>query len=404
MNKAILSLLLIILAAPLFADEGPAFLIERIEVRNLRRVSADIIESETRLREGRTYSERELREASDRLNRLPFVLDAQFALEKGSVRDAYVLVVNVVETLPFFYLLDVTFLHEGGANVATPPDNSSAAGFRWFVGRRGVVHVGAFARDDDRPYTEDFVSLEAGYTQYDLFGTRAFASIGIKHSGVGGSISPEVIIGAPVTPTQTITASYSSLEMRNVFPRSERLLTLRWSYNTTNDPFFPTEGVVLTAAPVAGWIDDVHNRGTIIMPGPSGPIYIADRVTQHQQLGAFEASAARYFPLSERNSLAVEAEGGAGKAKIEEPDRHFEQEFKYGSASVRLSRRLRDQRSIGEAEQRLEFGVRAFVGDHEPLEYYQYRQRREDNDAYAAVNWVRRDTWGTLRLGMGYEW
>lgn len=399
-KNAILSLLLILFAAPLAAEEAPVFLLERIDVRNLRRVSGDIIESETRLREGRTYTERELREARDRVSRLPFVLDAQFSLEKGSVRDAYVLVVNVVETLPFFYLLDLTLLHEQGGNVATPPDNSSAAGFRWFVGRRGVVHVGAFVRDDDRPFTDDFASLEAGYTHYDLFGTRAFASVSLKHS-VGDTVSPELVVGVPLTARQTLTASYSTLEQRNVYPRSERIVSLRWSYNTANDPFFPTDGTVLTAAPVFGWIDDRHRRGIIVMPGP---VYVLDSVAQHQNVAVLEGSAAHYWPLSDRNSLAFEADGGVGRADIDEFDRRFDENLAYGSAAVRFSRRLHDETSVGEAEQRLEFGVRAFFGDHDPLRYFEFERSRAVDDAYASVNWVRRDTWGTLRLGVGYEW
>ncbi|HWS70685.1 MAG TPA: hypothetical protein VN605_01165, partial [Thermoanaerobaculia bacterium] len=58
-------------AAARASDDVPRFLIERIEVRNLRRASPEIVIAESRLKEGTTYDERELAAASDRINRLP---------------------------------------------------------------------------------------------------------------------------------------------------------------------------------------------------------------------------------------------------------------------------------------------------------------------------------------------
>src|SRR5207253_1347510 len=92
------------------ADDVPRFLIERIDVRNLRHASPEIVIAESRLKEGVAYDERELAAASDRINRLPFILEAAFSLEKGSVRDSYVLAITVSETKPFFYVLDAPFI------------------------------------------------------------------------------------------------------------------------------------------------------------------------------------------------------------------------------------------------------------------------------------------------------
>src|SRR5438105_4164036 len=104
---AVTAAFLIFLALPAFAQER--FLIERIDVQHLVHASADVIRAESRLREGERYDESELRDANNRIKRLPFVLDAAFKLERGSVRDAYVLVVTVNETKPFFYLFDGVF-------------------------------------------------------------------------------------------------------------------------------------------------------------------------------------------------------------------------------------------------------------------------------------------------------
>src|SRR5687768_15181051 len=89
-----------IAATPLVAQEaGPAsFFIGRIEARNAKRVSADVVVAESNLREGREYTEPDLRDAANRLSRLPFLLSAEFSLEKGVERGRHVLVITLSET------------------------------------------------------------------------------------------------------------------------------------------------------------------------------------------------------------------------------------------------------------------------------------------------------------------
>src|ERR1041385_6899964 len=70
--------LLLLFALPAQAEER--FLIERIDVRHLVHASADVIRAESRLREGERYDESELRDANNRIKRLPFVLDAALKL------------------------------------------------------------------------------------------------------------------------------------------------------------------------------------------------------------------------------------------------------------------------------------------------------------------------------------
>src|SRR6185369_15172650 len=81
----------VIAAAALAQETAPArFLIERIEVRNARRVAPRVVIAESLLREGNEYSKNDLREAAARLSRLPFLLSSDFALEKGSERGRHV--------------------------------------------------------------------------------------------------------------------------------------------------------------------------------------------------------------------------------------------------------------------------------------------------------------------------
>jgi len=200
-------------------DSAPArFFIERIEVRNNQRVSPKLIISESLLREGSEYSEADLSAASSRLARLPFLLSADFALEKGSDRGRHVLVISVTETKPFFFLVDArpTMWDDSRRTVDYDVDfgtesKDAALGFRWFVGGRGIVHVGVSARRDRQAFTTDYSAFAVGYTQYDLLGTRAFATLNIRlpfDSPAEGRISPQLVVGVPLTTNQTLTLDY----------------------------------------------------------------------------------------------------------------------------------------------------------------------------------------------------
>jgi hypothetical protein len=148
MVRALLSALVaLLIAVPALAQQA-TFFIERIEVRKARRVSTSLIISETLLREGSEVTEEQLAAASARLTRLPFLLSAEFALEKGSDRGRHVLVINVEETKPFFFLVDTRpVLREdrGPSRFEYSDDDfgseskDAALGFRWFVGRRGIL-------------------------------------------------------------------------------------------------------------------------------------------------------------------------------------------------------------------------------------------------------------------------
>ncbi len=81
---AAIIILMFTAGALLAADGSPQFFIERIDVRNTRRASPDIIRAETRLIVGRTYSESDLRDASYRVARLPFVLMLSTRWRRGA--------------------------------------------------------------------------------------------------------------------------------------------------------------------------------------------------------------------------------------------------------------------------------------------------------------------------------
>jgi len=163
MRRLLCLLLLLGCASASYAEDR--FLIERIDVRKLVHASADVIRAESRLQEGNSYVEADLRAASDRVRRLPFVLDAVFSLERGSVRDSYVLVITVSETRPFFFRYQLIPFFETSHDVGAV-DNDALVAARWFAGSRGVFHVAGIAHQSDRPFEASYISAQAGYTRY----------------------------------------------------------------------------------------------------------------------------------------------------------------------------------------------------------------------------------------------
>lgn len=418
-------ILLLILAAPLAADEAaaPQLFIERIEVRNARRVSPDVVIAESRLREGREYTEAELRDAATRLERLPFLLSVDFALEKGSERGRHVLVLTINETKPFFFLLDATPVFEDEPALAVDYTDARggsgealALGARWFVGRRGAVHVGFAGNGRNRDFVRDYASLVVGYTQYDLFGTRAFATLNLKRpvEGYGeGRLSPQLVVGIPVSANQTVTVQYDEtrfeetdeiiLGVRYPERHGQRLVTTRWSYDTTNEPFFPTRGTLLQVAPMVGWTDGARVFGGIVRgPGQFEAFYSAF----HSEFFGLEASATQHLEITERDAIWGNARGEWARESYDD-DLPFlsarKRTARYGSIGVGYSRSLwsRDQRAGG-GDSRLEATAR-----------YSNRTRNEDSAAFyspgldsrqVGTAWLRRTSWGTLRLGAVYAW
>ena len=90
-------------------DRPARFFLERIAVEGVRRASPEVIVSESLLAEGHSYTEGELRQAVDRVQRLPFVLDAGFSLGRGSRRGHYRLLIEVDEVHAFFFGADLLY-------------------------------------------------------------------------------------------------------------------------------------------------------------------------------------------------------------------------------------------------------------------------------------------------------
>ncbi|HEY0141221.1 MAG TPA: hypothetical protein VGF48_10010 [Thermoanaerobaculia bacterium] len=415
--KTLLTALLLVLIAPamladqliapaMLADEAAPFLIERIDVRNATRISPEIVISEARLNTGEAYRESQLREANDRLKRLPFLIDAQFALEKGSERGSYILVITVMETRPFFYLLDLTaYLGDNRYNTGDASNNQAIIGYRHFTGRKGMLHAGLYSRREERPYTSNVGTLEVGYTRFDLFGTRAFATVSlgtpVAYENDGDAILPHVVAGIPLSGNQTVTVEYEQIDHGSRLRRAERIASARWSFDTTNHPFFPTRGAIFSVGPVVSW-SDVSEQGTATFVDPDVYVFHSS-YAEHRTTAGLEGEVARFWEISPLWSIALRMDGGF--AVIDERgsgDRFVPQDgsIAYGDASLRFTRMLVQ---TAEVEQRLELTLAGSSETRRDADSELYLGADEANGS-AAVNWVRRDTWGTLRFGAGYAW
>lgn len=134
-----------ILCAALGAD-APSYSIEQIVFEHDGRVNESILRSELGLTAPATYSESDLRNGQYRIRRLPFVLDAELSLKKGSKRGLYVLLITVEEAPRGTWLILSTPLQltaddafEGGDTTLSPPIPVPLYSWRWPIGRKALL-------------------------------------------------------------------------------------------------------------------------------------------------------------------------------------------------------------------------------------------------------------------------
>lgn len=421
--KRLLVTLAVLLAIPLAAQDAvpTRFFIEKIEVRDAKRVSKEVVIAESRLREGQEYSEADLRDASARLGRLPFLLSAEFSLEKGSERGRYLLVVTINETKPFFYALDIRPILGNNNGVELDysdrigvADNSGTLGFRWFVGRRGALHTALVTSDYSRNFARDYAAIVVGYTQYDLFNTRAFATLNFKHviAEGGAAISPQLVVGIPLSANQTLTLDIDETrfgqDTRTVLgqafdtQRGQRVVGATWSYNTTNRPFLPTRGTLLSVRPRLSW-SDAATYAFIVDGEPDTPpvdwlSVHAD--TLHSEAREVSVNAERYWELSERSSVSGGLEGTLTHYRLDSDVLGLTVDHTVrGVVTAGYSYSLWDAERTKNGDSRLELNLR--IGNRS-TSYNDFFYRAEQQQLSAS--WVRRSSWGALRLGAGYAW
>jgi len=379
--------------------------IERIEVRGVQHVSPRVIVAETTLREGNEYSADDVRAGVARVNRLPFVVSADFALEKGAQDGRNVLVINVREMRRLSFLVDGRGLFGDSSHRTLdydfdrPGESNDAAAMRWFAGDRGMFHFAMAVRRGRQSFASRYTAWEIGYTRYNLFGTGAYATFNMRtpvDSVNEGRFTPQAAIGLPLTPSQTVSVEYHDTsfvrETLQIFGNdlktllAERVITLAWTYDTTDEPYAPSRGTLVRIAPIHQMTDRADFTSI-----PRSTNFSA--FAEHINTNGIDFAALHYWPLSESNS--VSAGVLAGWATIEDRIHpppllpHADRHPTYEIAQAGYTRNL--------GTSRLEFEVRYRIGNDD------ITTLKHDRAIEASASWVRRSVWGTLRMGIGYE-
>lgn len=403
------------------------FFIESFAVEGARHASADLIVAESLLEAGRAYSETDLRHAVYRIKRLPFILDARFALRKGSERGAYVLVITVEETHRLFFGTDVSASWDSDLLVF----GTGTVGGRYFVGADGV----AFGAVDGSVG-------EIGYTHYNLFGRRIFAGVaysrqssccdGLRFDNFPDSPVPSsgsarqtfdaqavrLDLGFPLAGNHTlrlgITRSESdahasfqpgdpfvvaSVSDSNVHGLSA---DLQWIYDSTDDPVEPHQGRVASAGVTATRIRD---RDVVHIAGEPE---ITDASTRETRDVGIAGNLNQYWPLSPRNTLGLQAAAAADRSRFD-VEGAGASSVPFGAQETSYDTRLqlafaRDLQSAGGRSRRwgdLRCEL-ALVGGYSRRSIEGFPAR----DSYFggfSVGLVLRNAWGVFRLSLSHE-
>ncbi len=316
---------LAVVAGPAVGEETawePRFYIESVAVEGVRQASPEVIVSESRLEAGIAYTEAELRQAAYRVRRLPFVLEADVSLGRGSERGRYSLLITVEEVRGLFFGSDLRWDAYGGALAAATPEDEGlndawSAGLRLFAGQE--VFFAAVA---------DGEGLQVGYERYRWADRPVYLRLAYAHEGCCAStlqelgLDPgvavwrlaadsdrlELTVGVPLGGNHSLRFDASGSETGSAVRRplggggaldardvEQRELELAWVFDSTDDPVFPTRGDAATAAVGVRWFE-----GDLSEPSSSElALGLSSRLVGLSLFGT------RHWPLSARQTVSL---------------------------------------------------------------------------------------------------
>jgi hypothetical protein len=435
--------LLLLAALPLRSEEPPPetarFLIETITVEGPKEAAINIIRAETLLRPGEAYTEDQLRQAVYRVHRLPFVLDASFALRKGSRRGAYELLIEVQPARWFFFDTGARAYRFGeplrlDVHGFTSTDEryslslNGLAGARLFVGRSGVL-FGALDIEE---------GFQAGFTQYDLFHKGIVATAGFSTDvccvrevlplgldprfvtwdfsnsrrlslnlmiPLGGRQSLQVAAsdragGADARAEILTNPAADEVGFLNAGELSYRRAEAKWVYDTSDDPSFPTRGTTLSAGLEASRFA-AHG---LVIQQLRGPYSFEPAPPFHSQQVVAAVSLVRYWSITPRQTLSGSGRFAVGRSQVRNLlDGEIilpSVELNYVGGSVRLQHSLSLKRSRGTQrvhdvrwENSVEFGAERNSPTLGPSPLRRFA---------VETALVYRDQWGRVRLSLDY--
>jgi outer membrane protein assembly factor BamA len=383
----------------------PQFFVESIRVDGIRYASAHVVVAESRLVTGRSYSEAQLRDAVARVHRLPFVIHTDVRLEKGSERGRYVLVITIEETKPLFVDYQSSFeqlplFHSNGSTTTLHLHNDfTTVGGRLFIGSRGMLSGSAALNGNNRFAASDPV-YALGYTQYDLFGTRASVALltqyressfnvigfdqifaGRRTMSFGDHLTWDLSFAIPLRGNNAIRGSWHrETFITDVNPQGKDEIVrklfdhpqLSWVYDTTDDLLFPTRGSYAEAG-----FDGLKRVRLVFEPGSR------QNVDAHYYWdNGFAGHLRRYKPLTSHQSIF-----GGVDTYTRQSAHGYEVDPHVGYAVTLLSRPL-----LGYSELRFEAETGRSI----------YRYTTNASFGYARAGLAIRNSWGVARIDFRY--
>ena len=276
------------------------YTVQKIEV--VGDVPAQVVISQSALGVGRDYMERDLQLAVARIRRLPFIYDARYSMNG--------------ETLVFEVEPVTRFSGEFEVVASSFPGDVSGIGeiggrFRQFVGSGGVADVAItkqLAEGGDARF------LGGGYAHYGIAGTRLFARAEIAQTLLNdddfeSDPNWSLTVGYPLTVRQTLSATaagggFTAVNNFDFLPRplevseSSNTLSLRWAYETSDDPFFARSGEIISLTPSRRTVD--RSSETFIRTTPTGPVTIISREIEGN-VDTIALDATKYWELGTQN-------------------------------------------------------------------------------------------------------
>lgn len=410
MRSTLLAIGMFLAAVSLSAQET-RYRLERILVEGAR-VDDDIVRAEARLPEERMYTDADFRQAVYRVRRLPFVVDATYRVEPGVTAGGTTLIIRIVDETMVFAKVDlsgtrVSASGESGED-ANLRDGTAFLGGRFFLHNLGILETGLQGSDE-----QDGLDFGLAYRAYDILGTGGFANVTLAQRirSRERDYAPAMVVGLgyPITQRQTVTLHASRTESSvdrelDVFGDDDDdeeddtdqddnltltdtdgldFASLRWWYESIDDPFFATRGLSLSAGPY--WAAGKATRESYNPTTRRIDSVVLESVAYGLALDASVYQ--RLFPRgvgflrltgegSREEEREVENRNGAARAGLA---------FDFHSQAEGVLRPLKARLEIGAgyrtSERTLDTGAEL-----------------TDNDTFAEAAFVLRHRWGTVRL------
>jgi hypothetical protein len=166
-----------------------------------------------------------------------------YALMPGSSPESHVMMVSVLDRERFNgdFSLDVEGVHGSGGATFT-----DTLGFSMFVGPTGEADLtiggDSFVTSSAAP-TGATQGVGLRYSAYGLFGTSAYVAAGLRSRA---GLNPSFLVGVPLGLMQTLRGTY---QKSGDSSNSTALYGADWLSDSTDDPFFPRRGYIVTVGP-----------------------------------------------------------------------------------------------------------------------------------------------------------